>query len=247
MQMTWKQLSCKLMSTEKSCRFKPSASQAAAAVCTHVSCAWESLRIQQAVPWKTGMRKLSSIHTGNIYYGLGKAKLLLETEMCTSIFLKRFLFPPGPVDAGVIGQLLKGFAASAECSWFKELTVSKDRMWCHGKICVHFPTPVVNENVQLRTGRASFSLLTKARPFSCIWKNVKWYECCDRPSVCPELTVTDFNQFVSLSENACKICSIHANWVVSPSSRSSNSCVISSTCCNCSLMSLPTAAANQGP
>lgn len=119
------------------------------------------------------MRKLSSIHPGNASLVWGRAKLLLEIEMCTSIFLKRFLFPPGPVDAGVIGSLLKGLAALAECSWLRELTVSKDRLWCHGKICVPFPTPVVNENVQLRNGRASFSLLTKARPFSCIWKNMK--------------------------------------------------------------------------
>lgn len=87
----------------QSWRFKPSPRSAIAAVCTCACCAFESLRIQQAVPWKTGMRKLSSIHPGNISHGLGRARLLLEFELCPSIFLKRWLHTPGPVAAGVIG------------------------------------------------------------------------------------------------------------------------------------------------
>lgn len=87
----------------QSWRFKPSASGAIAAACTPASCAFESLRIHQAVPWKTGTRKLSSIHLESISHSLVRAKLLLILAMCACIFIKRWLDPPGPADAGVIG------------------------------------------------------------------------------------------------------------------------------------------------
>lgn len=152
-------------------------------LCAHMQAvhwkAWEYSRLHLE---KQAWENCPQFTQGTILMVWGRAKLPFEIEMCTSIFLKRFIFPPGTVDAGVIGQLLKGLAALAECSWFRKFTVSKEGLWCHGKICVPFPTTVVNENVQLRNSRASVSVLTRARPFSCIWKNMKWYECCDRPS-----------------------------------------------------------------
>lgn len=87
-------------------------------------------------------------------------------------------------------------------------------------ICVPFPATVVNKLVQLRNGRGSFSILTKARPLSCVWKNTECYGCRDRPPECPELVFIEFNQFVPPSKNTHKICNIQANWVVPPSSRS---------------------------
>lgn len=159
----------------------------------------------------------------------GRAKLFF-----TSIFFKKVYFPTRPSRCRCDWTAAKRLnAALAECSWFRKLTVSLEGLWCHGKICVPFPTTTVNENVQLRSSRASVSVLTEGSPFCCMWKNMKWYGYCDRPPVCPELTFIDFNQFVPFRkyiqnmQHSCKPGSV-------PVLQEQQFLVISSICCHCS-------------